>query len=103
MRSSRAAVVLPAYGPTWAAPPGEPSLNKEQRRAPDAAGRIPHGIVEDTLVLAHGFDRNMLAGLIAPLDSGGLMSPAETPRCGHTTLSSAMPLYDSRHGSGGTE
>jgi hypothetical protein len=46
------------------APPGEPSLGKEQRRALALLARIPHGITEDTLVLAHGFDRTMVAGLV---------------------------------------
>ena len=47
-----------------ATPPGEPSLSKEQRRALALLARIPQGITEDTLVVAHGFDRTMVAGLV---------------------------------------
>jgi hypothetical protein len=40
----------------------------EPRRAPTPVlvllARFPHGINEDLLVLAHGFDRTMIAGLI---------------------------------------
>jgi hypothetical protein len=35
---------------SMAAPPGEPNLNKEQRRALALLARIPHGITEDTLM-----------------------------------------------------
>jgi hypothetical protein len=49
---------------SMAASPGEPSLSKEQRRALALLARIPAGITEDTLVLAHGFDRAMIAGLV---------------------------------------
>jgi hypothetical protein len=44
--------------------PGEPSLSKEQRCALTLLARIPHGITKNTLVLAHGFDRTMVAGLV---------------------------------------
>jgi hypothetical protein len=47
-----------------AAPPREPSLSKEQRRALALLASIPYGVTEDLLVLAHGFDRAMLAGLV---------------------------------------
>jgi hypothetical protein len=43
---------------------GEPSLNDEQRRALALLASIPHGITEELLVLAHGFDRAMIAGLV---------------------------------------
>ena len=36
----------------------------EQRRALEPLGSIPHGVAEDLLVLAHGFDRDMIAGLV---------------------------------------
>jgi hypothetical protein len=40
----------------------------EPQRAPTPVlvllARFPHGINEDLLVLAHGFDRTMIAGLI---------------------------------------
>jgi hypothetical protein len=39
----------------------------EQRRALELLGSIPHGVAEDLLVLAHGFDRDMIADL---LDTG---------------------------------
>ena len=44
-------------------PRREPSLSKEQRHATLLAS-IPHGITEDLLTLAHGFDRAMIAGLV---------------------------------------
>jgi hypothetical protein len=47
-----------------AVPPREPSLRKEQRQALALLASIPHGITEDLLVLAHGFDRTMIAGLV---------------------------------------
>ena len=47
-----------------AAPPLQPNLSREQRRAPALLARMPHGIIEDSLVLAHGFDRAMIAGLV---------------------------------------
>ncbi len=39
-------------------------LSAEQRRALELLGSIPHGVAEDLLVLAHGFDRDMIAGLV---------------------------------------
>ena len=36
----------------------------EQRRALELLGSIPHGVAEDLLVLAHGFDTDMIAGLV---------------------------------------
>ena len=44
--------------------PREPSLSKEQRQALALLANIPHGITEELLVLAHGFDRSMIAGLV---------------------------------------
>jgi hypothetical protein len=47
-----------------AVPPREPSLSKEQRHALALLASIPHGITEDQLTLVHGFDRDMIAGLV---------------------------------------
>jgi hypothetical protein len=47
-----------------AVPSREPSLSKEQRHALALLASIPHGITEDLLALAHGFDRTMIAGLV---------------------------------------
>jgi hypothetical protein len=47
-----------------AVPPREPSLSQEQRHALALLASIPHGITEDLLALAHGFDRAMIAGLV---------------------------------------
>jgi hypothetical protein len=46
------------------APPGEPSLSKEQHRALTLLARIPQGITKNTLTLAWGFDGTMVAGLV---------------------------------------
>jgi hypothetical protein len=47
-----------------AVPPKEPSLSNEQRHALALLANIPHGITEELLVLAHQFDRIMIAGLV---------------------------------------
>jgi hypothetical protein len=47
-----------------AAPPGKRRLDVEQRRALEMLASIPHGVTEDLLVLAHGFDSDMIAGLV---------------------------------------
>jgi hypothetical protein len=47
-----------------AVPPKEPSFSNEQRYALALLANIPHGITEELLVLAHGFDRIMIAGLV---------------------------------------
>ncbi len=44
--------------------PGEPSLSREQRAVLALLANIPHGITEELLVLAHGFNRAMIAGLV---------------------------------------
>jgi hypothetical protein len=49
---------------SMAAPPREPSLSEAQRRALALLAGIRDGITEDTLVVAHGFDRDMIAGLL---------------------------------------
>ena len=45
------------------ASPGELSLSEEQRDALAPLASFPHGLTEELLVLAHGFDRAMIAGL----------------------------------------
>jgi hypothetical protein len=47
-----------------AASPREPSLSREQRRALVLLANTPHGVLEDLLVHAYEFDRNMIAGLV---------------------------------------
>jgi hypothetical protein len=47
-----------------ATPPEKPDLTREQRRALELLAGIPHGISEDLLALAHGFNRHMIAGLV---------------------------------------
>jgi hypothetical protein len=49
---------------SMAAPPREPSLSEAQRRALALLAGIRDGITEDTLVVAHVFDRDMIAGLL---------------------------------------
>jgi hypothetical protein len=39
-------------------------LNVEQRQALEMLAGSPHGVTEDLLVLAHGFDGDMIAGLV---------------------------------------
>jgi len=53
-----------------AVPPREPSLSEEERRALTLLAGIPQGIAEELLILTHGFDRAMIAGLI----HGGLIT-----------------------------
>ncbi len=47
-----------------AASPGERSFSREQRSALALLANFPNGITEELLVLAHGFDRAMIAGLV---------------------------------------
>jgi hypothetical protein len=42
----------------------EPGLSGEQRRALALLANSPHGVIEDLLVHAYEFDRDMIAGLI---------------------------------------
>jgi hypothetical protein len=39
-------------------------LTEDERRALQLLAFSPHGATEDALVLAHGFDRDMLTGLL---------------------------------------
>jgi hypothetical protein len=41
-----------------------PRLSAEQRRAVTLLASIPRGIAEELLILAHHFDRAMMAGLV---------------------------------------
>jgi hypothetical protein len=54
-----------------AVPPREPSLSKEQRHALALLDSVLHGVTEDQLALVHGFDRDMIAGLV----HAGLATP----------------------------
>ena len=65
-----------------AAPPREPSLSKEQRQALALLASIPHGITEDLLALAHGFDPAMIAGLVGK----GLATVERETVSGRTTI-----------------
>ncbi len=47
-----------------AASPREPSLSGEQRRALALLANTPYGVIEDLLVHAYEFDRDMIAGLV---------------------------------------
>jgi hypothetical protein len=47
-----------------AASPEEPNLSGEQRGMLALLANFPHGLTEELLVLAHGFDRAMIAGLV---------------------------------------
>jgi hypothetical protein len=47
-----------------AVPPREPSLSDEQRHALALLATFPHGILEGRLALVHGFDRDMIEGLV---------------------------------------
>ena len=46
------------------ASPQEPSLSGEQRRALVLLANTPYGVIEDLLVHAYEFDRDMIAGLV---------------------------------------
>jgi hypothetical protein len=45
-------------------PPREPSLSEEQRHTLVLLDSVLHGVTEDQLALVHGFDRDMIAGLV---------------------------------------
>jgi hypothetical protein len=51
--------------------PKEPDLTTEQRRALALLDSILPGVTEDQLALVHGFDRDMIAGLV----HAGLATP----------------------------
>jgi hypothetical protein len=62
-------------------PPKPPGLNNEQRQVLALLASFPRGITEDTLVLAHGFDRGMIEGLV----DGGLATADREAGTGRTT------------------
>jgi hypothetical protein len=47
-----------------AAFPQKPGLSEEQRRALALLANTPYGVIEDLLVHAYEFDRDMIAGLV---------------------------------------
>jgi hypothetical protein len=47
-----------------AASPRGPSLSEERRGVLALLANFPHGIMEELLVLAHGFDRSTIGGLL---------------------------------------
>ena len=47
-----------------AARPRRPRLTDEHRRALQVLARSPHGLTEEVLMLAHGFDSDMFADLV---------------------------------------
>jgi len=47
-----------------ATPPRKHRLSAEQRRALEMLAGNPHGVSDDLLVLAHGFDGGMIADLV---------------------------------------
>jgi hypothetical protein len=57
-------VVYEKKGPRMAALPQKRRLNSQQRRALELLAREPPGITYDLLVIAHGLETKMLAGLI---------------------------------------
>jgi hypothetical protein len=57
-------------------------LNVEQRQALEVLAGSPHGVTEDLLVLAHGFDSDMIAGLV---NAGFASARRETMRAGGKT------------------
>lgn len=65
-----------------AAPPRKRRLTVEQRRAIEMLADIPRGVTEDLLVLAHGFDSDMIAGLVR---AGLATARRETMRAGGKT------------------
>jgi hypothetical protein len=65
-------------------PPQNPALSAEQRRALALLTRLPRGMFEDLLVVAHDFDRAMIASLV----EGGLATAQRevVTAPGHTTI-----------------
>ena len=45
-------------------PSPKPRLTQEQRRALELLAKDPHGATDGLLVIAHGFETRMLAGLV---------------------------------------
>jgi hypothetical protein len=66
-----------------AAPPEEPSLSGQQRSALALLDSILPGIMADQLVLVHGFDRDIIAGLV---DKGLAEAHRETIETGGQSI-----------------
>jgi hypothetical protein len=64
-------------------PPREPSLGAQQRSALALLDSILHGITEDQLVVVHGFDRELVAGLV---QTGFAIARPETIEAGGQTI-----------------
>jgi hypothetical protein len=66
-----------------AASSGEPNVSREQRGALALLANFTDGITEELLVLAHGFDRALISGL---LHEGLAMVRRETIETGGRTI-----------------
>jgi hypothetical protein len=62
--------------------PRKGRLTRERREALELLADIPHGVAEDLLVLAHGFNSDMIAGLVS---TGLATAWRETIRAGGKT------------------
>ena len=60
-------------------PPRKHRLSPEERQALESLASDPQGATEELLVLAHGFDSNMIAGLV---HSGLAMARRENMKAG---------------------
>jgi hypothetical protein len=64
------------------APPRNPPLGTEQHRLLALLATIVYGIMEDQLVLVHGFDRDVIVGLVddglATAQRGVVTGPGRT-------------------------
>jgi hypothetical protein len=60
-----------------------PRLTAEQREALELLASDPHGATENLLVLAHGFDSDMIAGLVG---SGLAMARREAMKVSGKTV-----------------
>ncbi len=60
-----------------------PGLSTEQRQALELLASDPHGAGEELLVVAHGFDSDMIAGLVR---SGFATANRETMKAGGKTI-----------------
>ena len=59
--------------------PRKGRLTREQREALELLADIPHGVTESLLVLAHGFNSDVIAGLVS---TGLATARRETIRAG---------------------
>jgi len=67
-----------------AVPPRQPKLSREQHRALTLLAKFPRGMFEDLLVVAHNFDRAMIASFV----EGGFATAQReiVTASGHTTI-----------------